>query len=59
MIKTATLYDIETAKLITNEEYLELIDPIFVSQTPVSMRGSYFMFWECDGVLYKTKNWIG
>jgi hypothetical protein len=48
--------ELKDCKLITIEEYCELESPKFMGQTTVNTDGVYWMAWECDGILYKTKN---
>ena len=45
---------LENCKLITSEEYIDLVNPIFKGQTKLNDRNMYYMIWESDGVLYKT-----
>ena len=48
--------NLDDYKLITNNEYCELKDPIFKGQTRVDKDGMYYMCWESEGKLYKTYN---
>jgi hypothetical protein len=45
-------------KLINPEEYLNLKFPNFIGQSRPNNEGIYYMFWEDEGILYKTQNKI-
>ena len=47
-------YNYAEATPITSAEYVKLDNPQFVAQSRVDENGEYHMYWECDGVLYKT-----
>ena len=50
---------LEDCKLITNEEYMTLKNSRFMGQTRLIIEGEdrhYYMTWESEGILYKTKN---
>ena len=49
---------LEDCTLITNAEYDALKDPIFKGQTRLDKDGWYYMVWESENKLYKTKNRI-
>jgi hypothetical protein len=42
--------------LITNSEYMSLVNPMFIGQTRVLGDGAYYMVWLSNGLYYKTKN---
>lgn len=43
-------------KLITNDEYCNLISPQFIGQSRLDENNMYYMIWESEGVMYKTHN---
>lgn len=47
---------LEDCELITNNQYMNLIDPEFVGQTRINKDNIYYMCWKSEGKLYKTKN---
>lgn len=47
---------LEDCKLISNLEYMDLLDPRFECQTRVNNEGEYYMVFSDNGVLYKTLN---
>lgn len=49
---------LKDCKEISNKEYLELKNPEFIGRTGVNDEGEYWMVWQCDNVLYKTRNKI-
>ena len=44
------------SKLISNLEYLDLVDPQFEGQTIVNEEGYYYMVFSSEGVFYSTKH---
>ena len=48
--------NLNECKLITAEEYCNLVDPEFVGQTRVDENDMYYMVWKSGGELYKTHN---
>lgn len=53
-----TKEQIESAKLITAEEYLSLISPEFMGQTRLDKNGFYRMYWKDGDSFYYTINSI-
>ncbi len=50
--------DLKECKLITANEYLRLNSPEFIGQTRPDNKGTYYMVWKENGILYKTCNQI-
>ena len=48
--------NLRDCKLITSQEYCELVNPVFEGQTVMDSNNQYYMVFSCDGVLYKTFN---
>jgi hypothetical protein len=44
---------------ITSGEYARLNNPKFIKQTPANKNGMYFMYFECNGIMYEVKNVLG
>lgn len=49
---------LEDCTLITNIEYMDLVDPRFEGQTKVNHQGEYYMIFSSEGKFYKTSNKI-
>lgn len=47
---------LESAKQITSQEYMDLINPIFKGQTRLDENNQYWMVFEDNNVLYKILN---
>ena len=47
---------LENCKLITSQEYLALDNPQFRGQTKLDKDDNYYMCWEVNNTMYKTKH---
>jgi hypothetical protein len=50
---------LKEATLISSWEYVKLLEPKFIGQTPTNENLLYWMVFEAEGKLYKTLNYLG